>query len=109
MAQASRRSFLVGGAALPVSAAMAAPPADLQAKVAADLDKYIGFGSKQAGGAGDIACGTWLASELEGLGFKVERQDVAAPFFERTRSELLCGENKAALWPQPIVVQTGAD
>jgi hypothetical protein len=99
----------VGGTLLPVAAAVAKLPVDVQAMVAADLDKYIGFGSKQAGGAGDIACGNWLAAELEGLGFKVERQEVATPFFEPTRSELLCGDTKASLWPQPIVVQTAPD
>lgn len=109
MARTSRRTFLVGGAVLPVAAAMAKLPVDLQARVAADLGKYIGFGSKQAGGAGDIACGKWLAAELDGLGFKVERQEVATPFFEPARSELLCGDTKAPLWPQPIVVQTAAD
>ncbi|HWK50158.1 MAG TPA: hypothetical protein VNR40_09740, partial [Steroidobacter sp.] len=102
-------TFLVASAALPVTAAMARLPADLQAQVAVDLDKYIGFGIKQAGGAGDNACGNWLATELEGLGFKIERQEFATPFFEPARSELLCGDTKAPLWPQPIVVQTGSD
>jgi hypothetical protein len=88
---------------------MAKVPVDLQAKVAADLDKYIGFGNKQAGGAGDTACGNWLAAELEGLGFKIERQEFATPFFEPSRSELVCGDTKASVWPQPIVVQTGCD
>lgn len=109
MARTSRRTFLVASAALPVTAAMAKLPVDLQAKVAADLDKYIGFGNKQAGGAGDNACGNWLAAEVEGLGFKVERQEFATPFFEPARSELVCGDAKASLWPQPIVVQTGPD
>src|SRR5688572_33267614 len=110
MAPTSRRTFLVGSAALPVAAAaIARISPDLQTKVAADLDKYIGFGSKQAGGAGDNACGAWLAAEIESLGFKVERQEFSTPFFEPTRSELLCGDTKAPLWPQPIVVQTGAD
>lgn len=77
MARTSRRTFLVGSAVLPVAAAAARVSVELQAKVAADLDKYIGFGSKQAGGAGDNACGNWLAAEIEGLGFKVERQNVA--------------------------------
>jgi hypothetical protein len=109
MARTSRRIFIAGSAALPVAAATARVPVDLQAKVAADLDKYIGFGSKQAGGPGDIACGKWLAAELDGLGFKIERQEVATPFFEPTRSELLCGDAKAPLWPQPIVVQTAPE
>jgi hypothetical protein len=106
MARTNRRIFLAGSAALPVAAAMAKIPVDLQNKVAADLDEYIGFGSKQAGSPGDIACGNWLAAQLDSLGFKVERQEVATPFFEPKRSELLCGEAKAPLWPQPIVVQS---
>ena len=109
MARTSRRTFLVGGTLLPLAAAVAKLPVDVQAMVAVDLDKYIGFGSKQAGGAGDIACGNWLAAELDSLGFKVERQEVATPFFEPERSELQCGEAKASLWPQPIVVQTAPD
>ena len=109
MTRASRRTFLVGSAVLPTSLAMAKPSLDLQTAVAADLDKYIGFGSKQAGGAGDIACGNWLAAQLEALGFKVERQEIATPFFEPVRSELLCGDVKAPLWPQPVVRDTGAD
>lgn len=104
-----RRSFLAGSAALPVTAAMAKVPARLSAMVAADLEKYIGFGSKQAGGMGDNACGTWLASEIEKLGFKVERQDVSTPWFEPERSELVCGAARAAVWPQPIVMPTGPE
>lgn len=109
MARTSRRIFLAGGAALPMAAALARIPVDLQATTAADLDKYIGFGNKQAGGPGDIACGNWLAAEIESLGFRIERQEVATPFFEPARSELTCGDVKATLWPQPIVVQSAAD
>jgi hypothetical protein len=113
---ANRREFLTGSVALPVAAAAIGKPdvepservhGELQAQVAADLEKYLGFGNKQAGGAGDVACGTWLSTELQGLGFKVERQEFSAPFFSLERSELTCGDAKASLWPQPIVVQTG--
>ena len=109
MRDPSRRGFLAGSAALPVAAMAAQAPVEHHDSVAADLARYIGFGSKQAGGAGDNACGAWLASELEGAGFKVERQSVSTPFFEAQRSELVCGEAKAAVWPQPIVVPTGAE
>lgn len=108
MLKPDRRNFLAGGAALPV-AAMAKGTRDVNASVAADLARYIGFGSKQAGGAGDNACGEWLAAELQGLGFKVERQDVAVPWFEPVSAELVSGDARAAVWPQPIVVQTGPD
>ncbi|MBO9711611.1 PA domain-containing protein [Sphingomonas sp.] len=102
----SRRNFLAAGAALPAAAAAAVPGSAASDKVDADLRKYIGFGNKQAGGAGDNACGEWLAGELEGLGFEVERQSVPTPFFETQRAELSSGDARAAVWPQPIVAPT---
>lgn len=108
MNRTNRRGFLAAGAMLPAAAHAAASPADdAVATVAADLDRYIGFGSKQAGGPGDTACGEWLATELASLGFAVERQPVATPFFAPGRCELSTGAAKAEVWPQPIVVPTG--
>lgn len=109
MFKTSRRRFLAAGAALPAAAAMAQVPQGQEDRVAADLARYIGFGSKQAGGAGDNAAGNWLVAELEQLGFQVERQSVPTPFFDTKRAELRCGEARATLWPQPIVVTTGPD
>lgn len=103
----SRRGFLAASTLLPVVAA-ARPSRQAVDRVAADLDNYIGFGIKQAGGAGDTACGNWLAAELGGLGFSVERQDVPTPWFEAGRAELVCGGTRVAVWPQPIVIPTGA-
>jgi len=108
MLKATRRGFLAASAALPATAAMAKAPEDRHARVADDLAKYIGFGSKNAGGPGDNACGEWLAGELAGLGFEIERQDVSTPWFEPERCELVSGAATAKIWPQPIVVQTGA-
>jgi hypothetical protein len=88
---------------------MAKVPVGAEANVAADLATYIGFGSKQAGGAGDMACGEWLAAQLRALGYAVARQDVSVPWFKPDRAELTCGAAKAAVWPQPIVVPTGRD
>jgi hypothetical protein len=109
MLEASRRGFLAGSAALPAGAAMARGSEDLAVKVAGDLERYIGFGSKQAGGAGDNACGAWLASEIAALGFKIEQQPVSTPYFIPERAELSCGSAKAAIWPQPVVVPTGPE
>ncbi len=113
MAATSRRSFLATGAALPIAAAALAKttndPAKHGDRIAADLERYIGFGNKQAGGPGDNACGAWLAAELEQAGFSIERQTFDVPFFEPERSELVCGEARAAVWPQPIVIPTGFD
>jgi len=109
MHETSRRTFLAASAVLPLvaGAATAATAASPQARVAADLERYIGLGGKQAGGPGDIACGEWLSAELEGIGFAIERQSLSVPFFEARRSELVCGSVKAAVWPQPIVIPTG--
>lgn len=109
MSGASRRGFLAGSAALPMGSALAQDGGDLAGRVAGDLDRYIAFGSKQAGGAGDRACGAWLAGELEGLGFTVEQQPVSVPYFVPGRSELLCAGTKAGVWPQPIVVPTAPE
>lgn len=108
MLKTTRRTFLAASAATPVAASMAGA-ASIQPGIAATLDRYIGFGNKQAGGPGDIACGNWLASELETLGFKIERQTFQAPWFTSTRCELVCGEARANLWPQPIVNPTSTD
>lgn len=106
----TRRGFLAGSAALPLATqtAAAADPATLS-RVAADLDRYIGFGGKASGGAGDMACGQWLADELEKAGFVVEKPALSAPWFEPGRSEIVVGSASAALWPQPIVVPTNRE
>lgn len=111
MAETSRRTFLAGGVALAAasSPALARTSTDVDDRVAADLERYIGFGNKQAGGAGDTACGNWLAAELEQLGYSIERQTISAPFFDPQRCELVCAEAKATVWPQPIVTPTGPD
>jgi hypothetical protein len=112
MNDTSRRSFLGAGALVSLagaSAAAAKPAADAPAKSAieADLLNYVGFGQKRAGGVGDTACGEWLAGELEKAGYTVEKQAFQVPFFEASAAELVCGDAKASVYPQPIVVPTG--
>lgn len=104
----SRRGFLAASAGIPLVAAARASTYPQQT-VAADLERYIGFGSKQAGGPGDIACGNWLAAELEQNGFRIERQTLSVPFFEPHRCELVCGGATATVWSQPIVTPTGQE
>jgi hypothetical protein len=108
--ETTRRGFMIATtAALPMTAVLADTRTALADHVESDLQKYIGFGVKRSGGPGDNACGAWLASELEHLGFTVERQTISAPFFEPGRCEFTCGDAKATVWPQPIVVPTGPD
>ncbi|WP_202386962.1 hypothetical protein [Qipengyuania algicida] len=75
--------------------------------IEADLRKYIGYGIKRAGGPGDMACGNWLAEELEGAGYTVERQTISVPFFSERQAELSADDTSCVVYPQPIVVGTG--
>jgi len=84
---ATRRSVILGAGlgAMTVEGAMAAGSVNDvfdPGQVALDLARYASFGLKASGGAGDEASGTWLAGELERLGFRTERQAIEVPFFE---------------------------
>ena len=114
MIDASRRAVLGAGALLPLTAGAAAAQSKGSSMsdpsvIEADLLRYVGFGVKRAGGPGDTACGEWLAGELEGVGYGVERQTFQAPFFETRRAELTSGSAHAVIYPQPIVTVTGPE
>jgi len=79
------------------------------ASIEADLLRYVGYGEKRAGGPGDTACGEWLAGELAGLGYAVERQTFSAPFFDAQQADLEMGDVRTPLYPQPIVSPTGPE
>ncbi|AJA08567.1 hypothetical protein SKP52_08240 [Sphingopyxis fribergensis] len=102
----TRRRFLAAAGVLPVTTAASAVGATTTNRIAADLRTYIGFGGKQSGGAGDQACGHWLAGELEAAGFAVQMPKLSVPFFEAADCTIQAGEARAILWPQPIVVPT---
>ncbi|WP_447763984.1 hypothetical protein [Sphingopyxis panaciterrae] len=102
----TRRGFLAGAGAMPLTAAAVSVEGREAASIADDLARYMGFGSKQSGGAGDAACGHWLASELEAAGFAVEKPVLSVPYFDPARCEIGVGEVCAPLWPQPIVIPT---
>lgn len=105
MAEPTRRSFLAGAAAVPLTAATT-EHADPHGSVAEDLARYISFGNKQSGSAGDNGCGDWLADELVRAGFAVEKRAISVPCFTPGRCVISIADTEAALWPQPIVVQT---
>ena len=105
MTEATRRGFLAGATALPLAGAASAQAAAADA-IAADLSAYIGFGNKRSGGAGDSACGHWLAAELERAGFAVDKLPISVPWFEGEDCEIALGDARAPLHPQPIVIPT---
>lgn len=108
MIDTSRRTFLGASTAFSLTAlATRAAAAPTAAAIAADLRRYVDFGSKRAGGPGDTACGEWLAAELRNAGYAIERQNFAVPYFDTTRADLICGTTSAKVLPQPIVTPTG--
>ena len=110
--KATRRQVLAASGVAPLVAsapALAGAAGRTTAPTTSDLSTYIGFGNKQAGGAGDNACGAWLERELKACGFATERQAFAVPWFEAERAELATGDARAAVWPQPIVRTTSAE
>jgi hypothetical protein len=107
--ETSRRRFVMASAGLPLLAAAPSRADTNDTTIADDLRRYVGFGGKQAGGDGDNRCGAWLAGELDRAGFAVERQTVSVPWFAPDRAEIVAGEARAAVWPQPIVRPTGPE
>lgn len=103
----SRRTFLGVTTALSLAGLAARAAATSEPGIEADLRRYVGFGSKRAGGPGDMACGEWLATRLHNAGYAIERQKFAVPYFETTRADLTCGTSSAKVLPQPIVIPTG--
>lgn len=108
----TRREVLFGSMALSVAASVEGrSEAESIAKegTAEVLARYAGHGVKASGGPGDSATADWLAGALAGAGFGVVRQSFTVPWFTARRSELICGDARARVVPQAIVVPTGTD
>ncbi|TRO93630.1 hypothetical protein FKB34_11905 [Glycocaulis profundi] len=101
MTELTRRAALtLGGlAALSGAAGAGARDAASHSSVARDLETYIGFGAKNAGGPGDTASGDWMARELERAGFDVQRHIVQVPALDLISAALHHGEGETAALP----------
>lgn len=102
----TRRRFLAAAGALPFTVTPSEVGTTTSHRIAADLERYIGFGNKESGGVGDHRCGHWLAGELETVGFVVQMPKLSVPFFDAADCTIQGGEARAVLRPQPIVVPT---
>lgn len=91
--------------AVPLNAAIGAA-APLDNAIAVDLDRYVRFGIKASGGAGDIAAGEWLEQELRAAGYAVARQVFEVPFFTAAAAQLNVDATTIELLPQALVVPT---
>lgn len=108
MTDPTRRHFITAATALPVAASAASAGAAMTDTIASDLAAYIGFGNKRAGGAGDNACGHWLADQLTRAGYAVEKPAISVPHFDAGACDMVVGDTRAALMPQPILTPTAA-
>lgn len=99
----SRRSVLAAAAMLTPAAATAQAGSTLDI-----LTRYVGFGDKASGGAGDMASLAWLESQIQGFGYKTSRQEIEVPFFTPRRTRLQGQGFDLAIEPQAQVTPTGA-
>ncbi len=112
--QATRRGVIGGPiAAMGVPMAASATPDGAVEAAEAHLQRYIGFGNKASGGAGDNAAGAWMEAALKASGFITQRQTFSAPFFEPAAAVLTSrtehGALSAPVRAQAIVQPTGAE
>ncbi len=91
------RRAVLSGAVAGVSACAASPGRAPRHGITADLRTYTGFGAKNAGGAGDTACGEWVERRLSELGYRVVRQGVDAIAIDVNRSVLVVGQRTSEL------------
>lgn len=104
----NRRQILTGSGAIAMLAGVPATAADDHERIDRDQRRYLGYGMKRAGGAGDNQVGRWLEEELAALGYAITRQRVMVPFFDADRATLQAAGTSASILPQPIVVATPA-
>jgi hypothetical protein len=106
---ATRRGILAGGLLAPSAARAAGRDAVSTERVKADLEHYVGLGSKVSGGPGDTAAGAWMETRLQDLGFATTRQAIQTPYFDLTRADLVVGETTKPVLPLAIVTPTPPD
>ena len=99
----TRRTFLGASAAISLAPVRVSANSPVDDKIEQDLLQYLNFGNKRAGGAGDTACGNWLASELATAGYAVERQYYEVPFFEAMAKASRSTRNRSSFRPARAV------
>ena len=76
----ARRAVLTAGAGVLAGCALAGARSSplLVAATMEEIATYVNFGAKNAGGAGDTACGAWIEAKLADAGFVTERHAIQA-------------------------------
>lgn len=103
----TRRDVLGAGALVAAAGARDPLPSEARMRtIAADLERYVGFGKKHSGGRGDVAAGEWIADELERAGFSVRRQHINVPWFEADTATIEVEDGAAPILPLGVVTPT---
>ncbi len=61
------------------------------AKLMADVEAYVGFGTHRTGSPGDLATSDWFASYWRELGYEIEHMDVETPNADTTVARIVAG------------------
>lgn len=112
----TRRTLLMAAMGLPLlptDMARAALPVSgdgfSAAALMADIDVYARAGNKASGGPGDEQIATWLTARMQALGFSIEQQRFAVPWFATDRADLTVDGALIPLTAQPLVQTTPVD
>jgi hypothetical protein len=92
-----------------VAAAGAADDMFSGAKLMADVEAYVGFGTHRTGSVGDLATSAWFADYWRGLGYEIEQMDVEAPNADTTVARLVAGGATFDGFAQPPLAFTPAE
>lgn len=117
----NRRELMAGVGALALAACSPATPAIEEAapsaaagvadpfsgaRLMADVEAYVGFGTHRTGSAGDLATSDWFASYWRELGYEIEQTEVEAPNADTTAARLTSGGASFDGFAQPPLVFT---
>ena len=79
------------------------------AKLMADVEAYVGFGTHRTGSVGDLATSAWFADYWRGLGYEIEQMDVETPNADTTVARLTAGGATFDGFAQPPLAFTPAE
>lgn len=113
----NRRELLVGAGALTLTACGAQPTAPAPtaaatatatptdpfsgAKMMADVEAYVGFGTHRTGSPGDLATSDWFAKHWRELGYEIEQTEFACPNADTQVAKLRIGAEAFDGFAQP--------
>jgi hypothetical protein len=106
----NRREILTGAGGLALASCVQMPAITADhfagAKLMADVDAYVGFGTHRTGSVGDLATSDWFAKYWRGLGYAVEQTDVTCPNADTHVAKLRIGDQVFDGFAQPPISST---